>query len=233
MKLQHASWPEVEEYLKQSRLIIIPIGSTEQHGPNGLIGTDAICPETVAAGVGEELGVLVGPTLSIGMAQHHMEFPGSITFRPSTLLQVVLDVIESLAKHGFENIYFLNGHGGNIATVTTAFSEYYANSSLAAEKRNIARNHLRNWWQGPRVHSYSKTHFSNEGSHATSSEVSLSYYAVPSAVKQVSLSPKVAPRGSFYDAIHYRETFPDGRIASDPSVASMEHGEAIYKAALV
>ena len=64
MLLQLATWQEVETYLQSSRGIIIPIGSTEQHGPNGLIGTDAICPETVARGVGEQLGVLVGPTRS-------------------------------------------------------------------------------------------------------------------------------------------------------------------------
>ena len=48
MRLQLAAWPEVENYLKTASSIIIPIGSTEQHGPNGLIGTDAICPTAIA-----------------------------------------------------------------------------------------------------------------------------------------------------------------------------------------
>ena len=60
MLLQHQTWQEVEAYLTQSKGIILPIGSTEQHGPNGLIGTDAICAEVIARGVGEAAGVLDG-----------------------------------------------------------------------------------------------------------------------------------------------------------------------------
>ena len=83
MQLHLQTWTEVEAYLEKSRGIIVPIGSTEQHGPNGLIGTDAICAEVVARAVGEAAGALVAPTISVGMAQHHMAFTGSMTLRPA------------------------------------------------------------------------------------------------------------------------------------------------------
>src|SRR5215470_14809255 len=94
------------------------------------IGPDAICAEVIARGVGEAAGALVAPTIAIGMAQHHLGFAGSITLRPRTLIAVLQDIVESLVKHGFERFYFINGHGGNIATMAAAFSEIYAARSL-------------------------------------------------------------------------------------------------------
>jgi len=234
MLLQLSTWQEIEAYLQQSKGIIVPIGSTEQHGPNGLIGTDAICPEVIARGVAKKIGALVAPTISIGMAQHHLGFPGSMSLRPSTLMAVVRDVVESLIRHGFERCYFLNGHGGNIATVTAAFSEVYATSSFGgADNRPRVRCKLSNWYMAPGVKKLSADLFgSSEGAHATPSEVSLTYFAYPEAVKDVSMSPKLAPYGPIYDADDYRGRFPDGRIGSDPSLSSIEAGERLYEAAV-
>ena len=81
MRLQLMSWPEVETYLKTSTGVIVPIGSTEQHSPAGIIGTDAVCAETLAWKTGELVDSIVGPTLAVGMSEHHMKFPGSITLR--------------------------------------------------------------------------------------------------------------------------------------------------------
>lgn len=235
MRLQLSTWQEVDDYLKRSTAILIPIGSTEQHGPNGFIGTDALCPETLAGGIAEETGALVAPTLSIGMAQHHLGFSGSITLRPTTLIAVVQDVVNSLARHGFDRFFFLNGHGGNIATVTAAFSEIYAETSLrtAGTNRPPLQCKLKNWWDCEGVQALSKELFGkSEGSHATCSEVSLTYYAYPDHVKQAEMMPEIAPTGPIYDADDYRKRFPDGRIGSNPKLASVAAGERLYNAAV-
>ena len=157
MQLALSTWHEVEDYLRSSRGIIVPIGSTEQHGPNGLIGTDHLDAEFVARGVGDEIGCLVAPTLTIGMSQHHLGFAGSITLRPSTLIALVGDVVTSLMKHGFERFLFINGHGGNVATVTAAFDEIYAASSMRGPgEASPVRCKMVFWSQGPRSDALAK-----------------------------------------------------------------------------
>ena len=234
MLLHQQTWSDVEAYLKKSTGIVIPIGSTEQHGPNGLIGTDAICAEVIGKGIGETAGALVAPTISVGMAQHHMAFPGSMTLRPTTLIAVLRDTVASLARHGFTRFYFINGHGGNIATVTAAFSEIYAESSLhPAGNAPSIKCKLRNWWESGKVKAISSELYgSSEGSHATPSEVSLTWFAYPEAVRRMTLDPPVAPTGSFTDSADYRRNFPDGRIGSNPGLSSREAGERLYKAAV-
>ena len=235
MELKFCTWQEVESYLEGSRAIVLPIGSTEQHGPNGLIGTDALCPESLAIALGEKTGALVAPTISVGMAQHHLAFPGSITLRPSTLVAVICDTLNSLICHGFESFYFLNGHGGNIATVHAAFSEFYAQASLGATPVDQSRVRCRlvNWWEADGVMALSKQLFGDQdGSHATCGEVSLTQYVYPHSIKHAEMDPPVAPDGRFYDAADYRRRFPDGRIGSNPSLASPEAGEKLFRQAL-
>lgn len=238
MLLHLQTWPDVEKYLATSQGIIIPIGSTEQHGPNGLIGTDAICAEVIGRGVGDATGALVAPTISVGMAQHHMAFTGSMTLRPSTLIAVLRDTVESLARHGFDSFYFVNGHGGNIATINAAFSEIYAQASLERGhdgKGNEAgiRCRLKNWWEAPAVVPISRELYGNaEGSHATPSEVSLTWHIYPEAARPMTLDPEIAPRGGFTDAADYRRRFPDGRIGSNPGLSSVEAGKRFYDAAV-
>src|SRR6266446_3848351 len=234
MQLQLQTWPEVEAYLSTSRGIIMPVGSTEQHGPTGLIGTDAICAEVIACGVGEATGALVAPTIAVGMAQHHMGFAGSMTLRPSTLIAVLKDMVESLARHGFERFYFLNGHGGNIATVAAAFSEIYSARSLATTANEPPiKCRLKNWWQNQETLQLAKQLYGDaEGSHATPSEVAVTQFAYPDAIKSADLDPPIAPRGDFADAADYRRKFPDGRIGSNPGLATPEAGRRLYEAAV-
>lgn len=234
MLLHLQTWTDVAAYLERSRGIIVPIGSTEQHGPNGLIGTDAICAEVIAKGVGEAADALVGPTINVGMAQHHLGFAGSITLRPTTLIAVIRDTVASLARHGFDRFYFINGHGGNVATVTAAFSEIYAETSLqTAGNRPALKCKLRNWYDSGAIRALSRELFGDaEGSHATPSEVSLTWYAYPDAARPMTLDPPIAPRGGFTDAEDYRRNFPDGRIGSNPGLANVEAGKRLYEAAV-
>ena len=238
MQLQLCTWPEVEKHLEHSTGIIIPIGSTEQHGPTGFIGTDALCPELIARGIGDRLDALVAPTIAVGMAQHHLGFPGSVTLRPSTLMAVIQDTVNSLARHGFDRFFFLNGHGGNVATANAAFSEVYAESSLgtAGHSRPSLRCRLQNWWHCKSVKAICEERFgAADGSHATAGEVSLTYFGYPddgARVRRDRLEPAIAPCGPIFDADDYRRRFPDGRIGSDPTLATADIGKELFDAAV-
>jgi len=231
MQLALSTWQEVESYLQHSTGVIIPIGSTEQHGPNGLIGTDAICPSKIATGMADIEDILIAPTISYGMSLHHMAFAGTVSLKPSTLMRVVYDVVDSLYRHGFTHFYFINGHGGNIAPVTTAFSEIYAGLSSADSQPPRCR--LANWWRDDSIAELAAELYGDaEGHHATVSEVALSYYAHPEAVKQVAMTPAIAPSGDIYDAASFRRSFPDGRIGSNPALASVADGQRFYHLAV-
>ncbi len=234
MRLDLCTWQEVEAYLEASAGIVVPIGSIEQHGPTGLIGTDAICAEVVARGVGEAADALVGPTLSVGMAQHHMAFAGTITYRPSTLVRMVEEYVAALARHGFRRFFFVNGHGGNIATLGAAFSEIYANQArLLGDNAPDLRCRLANWYMAPPVKALARDLFGDkEGSHATPSEISLAAYAYPEAVKTAPLPPVAKAAGGFTGAADFRRRYPDGRMGSDPSGASPAHGKRLYETAV-
>lgn len=229
MQLQLSTWQEVEGYLGRSKGIIVPLGSTEQHGPIGLIGTDAICPETIARLAAAEVEALIGPTISIGMAQHHLAFPGTVAFRPTTLIAVIRDYVLSLARNGFERFYFLNGHGGNIATAQAAFSEIYAETSFEARSnRPGVRCKLANWFGFPEVATLCKELYKDrDGRHATASEVAVTQYAYPDHIKRADMAPAGKAPRAFHDAEDYRRLFPDGRIEADSFLAMPEHGRRL------
>lgn len=234
MRLHLSTWPEVETYLQSSTGMIFPIGSTEQHGPTGLIGTDAICAEAIAQGVGEATRALVGPTINVGMALHHTAFPGSISLRPSTLILLIRDYVTSLAKMGFTKFFFINGHGGNVATLKAAFAETYA---VLAESHvpnaDRVQCQVANWYMCGSVYQLAKQLYGNqEGSHATPSEVALTQYVYPEFIKHVPLQDPVAQGHKIYGAADFRRRYADGRMGSNPALATPEHGQQFYELAV-
>lgn len=231
MQLETSTWSEVEDYLKTSRGMIIPIGAVEQHGPNGYIGTDFLCAEVVAKAAGAISGAMVAPTICYGMSQHHLAFAGSAALRPSTLLLVIRDIVNSFARNGFRQFFFVNGHGGNRNSVSAAFDELYAARSFGEAEGEVRC--MVSYWAGPRSNALIDNFYGEaEGRHATASEVSLSQYYRPDHIKSVSMDPKVAPNHEkFFDATDYRMRHPDGRIGSNPSLSTPEAGRQLLQAA--
>ena len=231
MLLAHSTWPELEARIARSRTVVVPIGSNEQHGPTGLLGTDWMCPEIIAHHAHATGDLLVAPTFNVGMAQHHLGFPGSISLRPSTMIAALRDWSVSLSGHGFDRIYFLNGHGGNVATIEAAFYEIYSEASWRGERRGFALK-LKNWWDLPGVAKLCERLYpTGHGSHATPSEIAVTQFAYPDSIKAANYAPQIAPSGPIREALDFRARYADGRMGSDPGLATPEAGGEIVRLA--
>ena len=142
MHISTLNWQQVEAYLANDDRAVVPLGSTEQHAYLSL-STDSILAERVAVEAAEPLGVAVWPVLPYGITPHFRAYPGTVSLRAATYLQIIHDLLESLAGHGFRRIVFVNGHGGN--TPAQAQVEEW----LADHPGTQVRWH--NWWNAPRV----------------------------------------------------------------------------------
>jgi creatinine amidohydrolase len=121
------SWSEVEKALEKTDIVLFPVGSTEQHAPhlplNNDIFTSFEISNRVAQKLAPEIPILIAPPLPYGVSSHHMSFPGTITLQIATFIEVVKNVVASLATHGFKNIVIVNGHGGNSSPLHVAMQQ--------------------------------------------------------------------------------------------------------------
>jgi len=108
------TWPEIKE-VDKDRVIILPVGAMEDHGPHLPLDTDNLIVFEIAKGVSARIPeeVILLPVIPFGFNEHHKDFPGVIYIDPETLLHFVVDITSSLAHHGFRRILILNGHGSN------------------------------------------------------------------------------------------------------------------------
>lgn len=229
MLLENMSYVEVEAYLVEKDIVLIPIGSTEQHSPYGLIGTDFITAEAIAREVGKRLDILVAPTITYGMSQHHMGFKGTVTLSPKTIISLVEDITQSFLDHGFSRIIYINGHGGNIEPVKTAFTQLkYKN------KKGIFE--IISWFLLPEVQEIERDIFEDKnGYHATPSEISITKYLRPEAFKTKAKEKKEIQRNKVYFPLsreEFRQAYPDGRMESAPWLAKEKYGKLIMEEAV-
>jgi creatinine amidohydrolase len=117
MHLSDVAWTDAAG--ADTDLALLPVGSTEQHGPHAPLGTDAITATAVAeeAETRREGDVVVAPTIPVGVAEEHRDFAGTLWVREDTFRAYVREVVESLASHGFDRVVAVNGHGGNVAAL--------------------------------------------------------------------------------------------------------------------
>lgn len=115
LKLEQLVAPDIADLVASGwRCVIVPLGATEQHGPGLPLGVDTWHAEETALRAARMLGMtLVAPALTFGYSPEHAAFPGTISLREETLALILEDIAASLARSGFELVYFWFGHGGD------------------------------------------------------------------------------------------------------------------------
>lgn len=110
------TWVEIRDALAANPVVIVPLGSIEQHGPHTPVG-DYLATEVIAKRVAERTGALYVPTLPYGYSETHRGFPGTLTYRPETLRATLEDLTDCLLEVGVDHILWLCGHGGNVPII--------------------------------------------------------------------------------------------------------------------
>lgn len=117
MDIETETWTDLAE--TDTDLALLPVGSTEQHGPHAPLGTDTLNAVAVAERAADvhDGPVVVAPPVPVGVAEEHRAFTGTLWTSPSTFRAYVRDIVGSLASHGWDRVVLVNGHGGNVAAL--------------------------------------------------------------------------------------------------------------------
>jgi creatinine amidohydrolase len=133
------SWTEFASAIARDDVVILPVGSTEEHGPQNPLGTDYLIAKELAKQLGEATGALVAPAIPVGNAEGLTDFPGTISLDPALLQELVVNVCVGFIRHGAKRFFIVNGHGGNNAALRFAAMQLYEKHGVLVTSSE--------WWQ--------------------------------------------------------------------------------------
>jgi creatinine amidohydrolase len=227
------SYSSFAEKLKADPRIILPIGSTEQHGPDAVLGVDHLTATGIAYSLAEATGIPCAPPLNYGMAIHHLGFPGSVALRPITYINVIIDMLRSFKLHGVKEVIVINGHGGNKGPFLNAMQERY-------DEFSDIKVHFFNWWVMPNLKKeIIEAEFGEkEGYHATPTEISLTMALVPDSMTMPESytcpQKTVATENcNWVKPANFKDYYPDGVMKADYSGANAKLGKKILEYSLL
>jgi creatinine amidohydrolase len=117
MNLDELRWPDLAECFRCDPLAIVPVGSVEQHGPHAPLGTDYMIAEEIAKEAAARANAICCPVISVSVSSHHRHFPGTLYVPARIFEDYLLHYSLSLAFNGVKKLIFVNGHGGNTASI--------------------------------------------------------------------------------------------------------------------
>ncbi|WP_348612305.1 creatininase family protein [Halobaculum rarum] len=234
MNLSEATWTEVRD--ADVDAAVLPVGSTEQHGPHAPLGTDAMTAEAVAEAAADRWtdadasdtndsvaagDLLVAPPVHVGVAEEHRAFDGTLWVSPDTFRAYVRETVESLAHHGIDRVVLVNGHGGNV-------------EAIAEVARRVSRDDATD------AYAVSFTWFEAVGEHASRMghggplETAMLRHVAPGLVRDDRIeegrdggSPRWGEWVRGVNLAHDSDEFTENGVVGDPTKGTAELGEAL------
>ncbi|MGQ9631365.1 MAG: creatininase family protein [bacterium] len=117
MLLKDMKWPEVREEIAKGTVVIVPVGSTEEHGHHLPLDTDVAITTHIAERAAERAGAIVAPPVNYGYNEKELDFPGTASVKAETLIRYLYDICNSLVRSGLKRVLILNGHGWNTGII--------------------------------------------------------------------------------------------------------------------
>ncbi len=232
MLAEHMTWEEYRDVITKN-LIILPVGSLEQHGPHLPLNVDVVIPTSLAKMVSEKMDVVVLPTIAYGYKSHPTSgggqlFPGTTSLNGITLIHLMLDILRETYRHGGRDFLMLNGHYENIAFVNEAV-EIFAHEVDDAKVVTLC------WWDLVTDELVDEI-FAEAGfpgwdtEHAAITETSLMQYFAPELVREDKIIDDQSERKPAYSIFPAPEDIiPKSGVLYKATYASREKGQKLAK----
>jgi creatinine amidohydrolase len=201
-------------------LVILPVGSLEQHGTEAPLGCDGLVADALCRKAGELTSTPVLPALYYGCSNSHTSFPGTFSISINTYSKLLCEIISEAERNGFNNILIVSGHGGN---------RQAAEKAMAETGGTISCSYM-GYWQFPGVQKEEKRLFKKSGYHVTASEVSMVWNILSRSIpgEFSGCYPLAQPNMKDVTPERWKYLYPDGGVGTDLSDASVEKGRMLF-----
>jgi len=232
MYLADHAWPDLADYFEAHDTALVPLGSTEQHGPHLPEATDHRIAEGLARGAAERAGLLCTPTVKVGVSSHHRQFHGTMWVDPPVFRDYVESLTRNLTSHGIDRVVYVNAHGGNVTHLREVGRRLHEDGVAFAVE----------WMWDESIPDLVDDLFETNGPHAGPKETAMIQHLAPHLVREDRFAEAAAEgchdleeagharNGTriHYDAI---QNSPNGAFG-DQTDATAEKGERLYEAAV-
>ncbi|WP_227356719.1 creatininase family protein [Haladaptatus salinisoli] len=231
MYLADRTWPELGDYVAEESLAVVPLGSTEQHGPHLPLATDHLIAEALAREAADRGGYLCTPTVDVGVSPHHKQFHGTMWVDPPAFRDYVDSFSRNLSYHGIDRIVYVNAHGGN--------TEHLREVGRRLREDEVA--FAVEWMWDESIPTLVSDLFEHNGPHGGPKETAMILHIAPDLVREEKLEDArdgglvelsdgdlfVHGARNYYDAIDNTEN----GVLGDQTDATPEKGERLFEAA--